>query len=176
MAKKVTAKKKPAAKEQPAAATPAAPASRSVGTDYGAILNTLKFREIGPAIMGGRIDDFAVVESDPRIIYVCTASGGIHKTTNAGTTWTPLFDDQELSTCGDIAIAPSDPAIIYVGTGESNNRQSSSWGNGVYKSLDAGKTWTNVGLKETHHIGRIVVHPTNPNVVYVAAAGRLWAR
>ncbi|MBI1737626.1 MAG: hypothetical protein HYR58_00055, partial [Acidobacteria bacterium] len=85
-----------------------------------------------------------------------------------------VFDEQEVSTCGDIAIAPSDPAIIYVGTGESNNRQSSSWGNGVYKSLDAGKTWTNVGLKETQHIGRIVVHPTNPNVAYVAAAGHLW--
>ncbi|MBI3661683.1 MAG: hypothetical protein HY234_01335 [Acidobacteria bacterium] len=166
-------KKKPAAKEQPAAAAQAAP-SRSAGTDYGAILNTLKFREIGPAIMGGRIDDFAVVESDPRIIYVCTASGGVLKTTNAGTTWEPIFDNQEVSTCGDIAIAPADPAILYLGTGESNNRQSSSWGNGVYKSLDAGKTWTNVGLKETHHIGRVVVHPANPNVAYVAAAGRLW--
>lgn len=152
----------------------AAPAPAPAKPDYGAIINTLRFREIGPAIMGGRIDDFAVVESDPRIIYVCTASGGVFKTVNAGTTWTPLFDDQELSTCGDIAVAPSDPAIIYVGTGESNNRQSSSWGNGVYKSLDAGKTWTNVGLKETHHIGRVVVHPTNANVAYVAAAGRLW--
>ncbi len=161
-------------KKAPGKAPAAAAAPAPAKADYGAILDTLRFREIGPAIMGGRIDDFAVVESDPRIIYVCAASGGIHKTTNAGTTWTPIFDDQDTHTCGDIAIAPSDPAILYVGTGESNNRQSSSWGNGVYKSLDAGKTWTNVGLKETHHIGRIVVHPTNPNVAYVAAAGRLW--
>ncbi len=172
--------KKPAeqapAKKAPGKAPAAAPAAAAPATksDYGAILNTLRFREIGPAIMGGRIDDFAVVESDPRVFYVCAASGGVLKTTNAGTTWTPVFDDQEVSTCGDIAIAPSDPSIIYVGTGESNNRQSSSWGNGVYRSTDAGKTWTNVGLKETHHIGRIVVHPTNPNVAYVAAAGHLW--
>jgi photosystem II stability/assembly factor-like uncharacterized protein len=170
----VSAQAPPKKAQGKAPAAAAAPAPAPAKPDYGAILNTLRFREIGPAIMGGRIDDFAVVESDPRIVYVCTASGGIHKTTNAGTTWTPIFDDQDTHTCGDIAIAPSDPAIIYVGTGESNNRQSSSWGNGVYKSLDAGATWTNVGLKETHHIGRIVVHPTNPNVAYVAAAGRLW--
>jgi photosystem II stability/assembly factor-like uncharacterized protein len=163
--------KKAAAKEQPPAAPPAAAPAKP---DYAAILQHLRFRELGPAIMGGRIDDFAVVESDPRIVYVCTASGGILKSTNAGTTWEDVFDDQDVSTCGDIAIAPSDPSILYVGTGESNNRQSSSWGNGVYKSLDAGKTWTNVGLKDTHHIGRVVVHPTNPNIVYVAAAGHLW--
>jgi len=165
--------KKPAAKEKekPAvAAVPAAPAK----PDYAAIMKNLRFREIGPAIMGGRIDDFAVVESNPRIVYVCTASGGVFRTTNAGTTWQPLFDDQDSPTCGDIAIAPSDPSIIYVGTGESNNRQSSSWGNGVYKTLDAGKTWSNIGLKDTHHIGRVVVHPTDPHTVYVAAAGRLW--
>ncbi|MBM3790223.1 MAG: hypothetical protein FJW35_07705, partial [Acidobacteria bacterium] len=129
---------------------------------------------IGPAIMGGRIDDFAVVESDPRIVYVGTASGGIWKTVNAGTTWEPIFDNEAVSTIGDMAIAPSDPSVLYVGTGESNNRQSSSWGNGVYKSIDAGKTWQHVGLEATHHIGRVLVHPTDPRVVYVAAAGRLW--
>jgi len=142
--------------------------------DYAAALNPLKFREIGPATMGGRIDDIAVVESDPDIVYVATASGGVMKTENGGTTWQPVFDDQQTSTIGAIAVAPSDPSIIWVGTGEANNRQSSSWGNGVYKSTDAGKTWQPMGLAETRHIGRIVVHPTDPNTVWVAALGRLW--
>src|SRR5436309_16073653 len=86
--------------------------------------------------MGGRIDDFAVVESNPNIVYVGTASGGVWKTTNNGTTWEPIFDKEGVSTIGDIAIAPSDPSIVWVGTGEPNNRQSSSWGDGAYKSLD----------------------------------------
>ncbi|HEX8871686.1 MAG TPA: hypothetical protein VF758_02905, partial [Candidatus Acidoferrum sp.] len=134
----------------------------------------LEFRELGPAIMGGRIDDFAVVESDPDIVYVGTASGGVWKTTNSGTTWEPIFDKQSVSTIGDIAIAPSDPSVVWVGTGEPNNRQSSSWGDGVYKSQDGGKTWQRMGLAATHHIGRIVIHPKNPDVVYVAALGHLW--
>ncbi len=138
------------------------------------LLKNLKFREIGPAAMGGRINDVAVVESDPRILYVATASGGVWKTENSGTTWTPLFDKEEVSTIGDITVAPSDPSVVWVGSGESNNRQSSSWGNGVYKSTDGGRTWTNTGLKDTHHIGRVLIHPRNPNVVYVAAAGHLW--
>ena len=138
------------------------------------IFKKLQFRALGPAIMGGRIDDFAVVEGSPHIIYVATASGGLWKTINNGTTWEPLFDDQSVSSIGDVAIAPSDPNIVWVGTGEANNRQSSSWGNGVYRSLDGGKTWHHAGLKETYHIGRIVVDPRDPNVAYVAAAGRLW--
>ena len=111
------------------ATAPAPPPSQP---DFGAALKPLKFREIGPAAMGGRIDDVAVVESDPDIVYVATASGGVMKTENGGTTWEPLFDDQTTSTIGAIAVAPSDPSIVWVGTGESNNRQSSSWGNGVY--------------------------------------------
>ncbi len=138
------------------------------------VLKNLKFRDIGPAIMGGRVDDFAVVESDARIIYVASAAGGVFKTVNSGVTWEPIFDDQPNPTIGDIALAPSDPSIVWVGTGEPNNRQSSSWGNGIYKSLDAGKTWTHMGLKDTHHIGRVVIHPTDPNIVYVAALGHLW--
>jgi len=135
----------------------------------------LEFREIGPAVMGGRIDDFAVVESDPNIVYVGTASGGVWKTTNNGTTWEPVFDKENVSTIGDVAIAPSDPSVVWVGTGEPNNRQSSSWGDGIYKSLDAGKTWKKMmGLEATHHIARIVIHPKNPDVVYVAAQGHLW--
>ena len=124
--------------------------------------------------MGGRIDDFAVVESNPSIVYVATASGGLWKTTNNGVTWEPLFDEQMTSTIGDVTLAPSNPDIVWVGTGEANNRQSSSWGDGVYKSEDAGKTWKKMGLRDTHHIGRIAIHPTNPDIVYVAALGHLW--
>src|SRR2546430_2390127 len=134
----------------------------------------LEFREIGPAVMGGRIDDFAVVESNPNIVYVGTASGGVWKTTNNGTTWEPVFDKEGVSTIGDIAIAPSDPSVVWVGSGEPNNRQSSSWGDGIYKSLDGGKTWKKTGLEATHHIGRIVIHPKHPDVLYVAAQGHLW--
>jgi photosystem II stability/assembly factor-like uncharacterized protein len=143
-------------------------------TSPNAVLKNLKFRSIGPATMGGRIDDLAVVESDPRIIYVGSAAGGIFKTVNGGNTWQPIFDDQPNPSIGDLALAPSNPSILYVGTGEANNRQSSSWGNGVYKSMDAGATWTHLGLQDTRHIGRIVVHPTNPDIVYVAALGDLW--
>ncbi|MDX2034171.1 MAG: hypothetical protein SF339_26080 [Blastocatellia bacterium] len=139
-----------------------------------ALFKSLQFRALGPAIMGGRIDDFAVVESNPHTIYAATASGGLWRTTNNGVTWEPLFDGESHSSIGDVALAPSNPDIVWVGTGEPNNRQSSSWGNGVYKSVDGGKTWTNMGLKDSHHIGRIVVHPTNPEIVYVAAVGRLW--
>jgi photosystem II stability/assembly factor-like uncharacterized protein len=141
---------------------------------HDAALKNLKFRDIGPAIMGGRVDDFAVVESDPRVFYVGSAAGGVFKTVNGGMSWEPIFDDQPNSSIGDIAIAPSDPSVVWVGTGEPNNRQSSSWGNGIYKSMDAGKTWMHMGLKDSHHIGRVVIHPTDPNVVYVAALGHLW--
>ncbi|MCU1239611.1 MAG: glycosyl hydrolase, repeat [Candidatus Acidoferrum typicum] len=137
-------------------------------------LKNLELREIGPAVMGGRIDDFAVVESNPNIVFAGAASGGVWKTTNNGTTWTPVFDKEAVSTIGDIAIAPSDPSVVWVGTGEPNNRQSSSWGDGAYKSLDGGKTWQNMGLAATRLIGRIVIHPRNPDVVYVAALGHLW--
>jgi len=155
-----------------AAKAPDKPASaRSVPAD---VFANLEFRSIGPAIMGGRIDDFAVAEGRPSTFYVAAASGGLWKTVNNGVTFEPVFDRQDVSSIGDVAIAPSDPSIVYVGTGEPNNRQSSSWGNGVYKSLDAGKTWIHLGLADTHHVGRVVVHPSNPDVVYVAALGHLW--
>jgi photosystem II stability/assembly factor-like uncharacterized protein len=137
-------------------------------------LKKLELRELGPAVMGGRIDDVAVVESNPSIVYIGVASGGVWKTTNNGTTFEPVFDKEGVSTIGDIAIAPSDPSILWVGTGEPNNRQSSSWGDGVYRSLDAGRSWKNMGLPAVRHIGRIVIHPRNPDVVYVAALGHLW--
>ena len=167
------AKKGKASKEKAPATTPAA-APSSAQPDYAAALANLHFRELGPAIMGGRIDDFAVVESNPDIVYVGTASGGVWKTTNGGTTFEPIFDNESVSTIGDVTVAPSDPSIVWAGSGEANNRQSSSWGNGLYKSTDAGKTWKHMGLKDSHHIGRIVIHPANPDVVYVAALGHLW--
>lgn len=138
------------------------------------LLKPFVWRSIGPANMGGRIDDIAVVESDPSTYYVGFATGGVWKTINNGTTFTPVFDTYPVSSIGDITIAPSNPNIIYVGSGEPNNRQSSSFGDGVYKSTDAGKTWTNVGLKDTQSIGRIVIHPTNPDIAYVAAVGHLF--
>ncbi|MFZ2054499.1 MAG: hypothetical protein WAU81_09905 [Candidatus Aminicenantales bacterium] len=138
------------------------------------LLDELEWRCIGPAIMGGRIDDFAVVEGNTDIIYAATASGGLWKTINNGVTWEPVFDGQATSSIGDVTIAPSSPDIVWVGTGEPNNRQSSSWGDGIYKSEDAGLTWKNMGLRDSHHIGRIVIHPQNPDIVYVAALGRLW--
>jgi photosystem II stability/assembly factor-like uncharacterized protein len=159
---------------EPAKEPPTAAASASDRPNFAAALQYLEWRDIGPAIMGGRIDDFAVVESDPNIVYVGAASGGVWKTTNGGTTWEPVFDKEAVSTIGDVTLGPSDPSLVWVGSGEPNNRQSSSWGNGVYKSTDAGKTWANVGLGDSHHVGRIVIHPANPDVVYVAALGHLW--
>ena len=112
---------------------------------------------------------------NPSIIFVGAASGGIFKSVNNGVTWKPVFDkDGTSQSIGDLAIAPSDPNVIWAGTGEPNNRQSSSWGDGVYKSVDGGETWTHMGLRDSHHVGRIVIHPTNPNLVFVAALGHLW--
>jgi photosystem II stability/assembly factor-like uncharacterized protein len=143
-------------------------------SSFEAALKNLKFRSIGPAQMGGRIDDLAIVESDPRIIYVGAAAGGVFKSVNGGATWKAIFEDQPNPSIGDLALAPSNPSILYVGTGEPNNRQSASWGDGVYKTMDGGVTFTHIGLKGTSHIGRIVVHPTDPNTLWVAAQGDLW--
>jgi photosystem II stability/assembly factor-like uncharacterized protein len=139
-----------------------------------AILSHLRFRELGPAAVGGRIDDFAVVESNSDVIYTATASGGIWKTVDGGITWKPIFESIGAMSIGAIAVAPSNPSIVWAGTGEPNNRQSSSWGNGIYKSVDAGKTWAGMGLADSHHIGRIAIDPKNPQTVYVAALGHLW--
>ncbi|MFA9452423.1 MAG: WD40/YVTN/BNR-like repeat-containing protein, partial [Candidatus Aminicenantaceae bacterium] len=138
-------------------------------------LQYYKWRQIGPANPGGRITDVEGVESNPSIVYVGAATGGLWKTVNAGITWEPIFDDQPNGSIGDLAVSLSDPDILYVGTGEPNNRNSSPWGSGVFKSTDAGETWEFVGLKDTHHIGRILIDPKDPDIVYVAALGRLWA-
>jgi photosystem II stability/assembly factor-like uncharacterized protein len=137
-------------------------------------LKNLPFRAIGPAVMGGRIDDVAVDPRDKSVIYVGAASGGLWKTTNRGVTWDPIFDEAEVASIGDIAIAPSHPDIVWVGTGEPNNRQSSTFGQGIYKSTDGGRAWTPMGLRDTHHIGRVAVDPVDPDIVYVAALGHLW--
>jgi photosystem II stability/assembly factor-like uncharacterized protein len=138
------------------------------------LVANLHWRNVGPAIMGGRIDDVVADPADPAVVYVGAATGGIWKTVNGGTTWTPIFDDEGTTSIGALALAPSNPDIIWAGTGEANNRQSSSWGNGVWKSTDGGAHWTHVGLDETRHIGRIVIDPRNPDIVYVAALGHLW--
>lgn len=126
---------------------------------------------IGPEIMSGRVTDIAVPPQEPFTFYVATASGGVWKTINEGTTWQPLFENTPSASVGAIAIAPSQPTTVWVGLGESNIFRSSMAGVGVYKSTDTGETWTYMGLGDTQHIARIVVHPTDPNVVYVAASG-----
>src|SRR5262245_57414138 len=138
------------------------------------LLSTFRLRSIGPASMGGRIDDVAVSESDPSIIYIGYATGSVFKSESNGTTWEPVFETYPTASIGDIAIHPTNPNIVYVGTGEANNRQTSSFGDGIYKTTDGGKTFTNIGLKETQTIARIVIDPRNPETVYVAATGHLF--
>jgi S1-C subfamily serine protease/photosystem II stability/assembly factor-like uncharacterized protein len=134
----------------------------------------IRWRGIGPANMGGRIVDLAVHESDPNTFWAATASGGLIKTTNAGVSFTHQFDREATVSIGAVAVSRSHPDILWVGTGENNPRNSVSYGDGVYKSIDAGKTWMNMGLKKTFQIGEIVIHPTNPDIVYVGALGRLY--
>ena len=137
-------------------------------------LDQLTFRNIGPSVAGGRIHDIEVLPNDPATVFIASASGGIWKSSNKGTTWKPVFDDQAVSTFGDMAISLSNPDVIYAGSGEQQNRQSTSWGNGVYKSTDQGETWRSIGLEKTYHIARVIIHPENPNIVFVAALGNLW--
>jgi len=149
-------------------AAPAAPQSAQ------AIAQDMVWRNIGPANMGGRIVDIEAVEGDFKRVFVGTATGGVWKSVNAGNSWEPIFDDYEVVSVGDLAIFQPDPDIIWVGTGEANNRNSVSWGGGVYKSTDGGESFMHMGLEETHQIARVVTHPTDPEVVYVAAIGHLW--
>ncbi len=142
------------------------------------LASSFHYRAIGPTRQAGRIVDFAVPLQQPHTFYVAAANGGLWKTVNSGTTFFPIFDTQSVIAIGDVAVAPSEPDTVWVGTGEPNNSTTdpyaSYWGEGVFKSTDAGETWQNMGLGETHQIGRIVVHPTNPDIVYVAAVGHLY--
>lgn len=135
---------------------------------------SLHFRSIGPATMSGRVADFAVYEANPAIYYVGTAHGGVWKTTNNGATFTPLFQHNGLMSIGDVTVSQTNPDLLWVGTGESNNRQSTSWGDGVYKSTDGGETFQFMGLANSKHINRIVIDPNNNDIVLVAATGPLF--
>src|SRR6059058_6712828 len=165
-----------------AQATPTAKTTPVVFDADSARLAELPWRSIGPAVTSGRVVAFAVPEGPKsqigerlgEMFYVASASGGVWKTVNGGTTWEPIFDHQTSASIGDIAVAPNNPEVIWVGTGEANNQRSSSWGDGVYKSENGGKTWTNMGLKRSEHIGRVIVNPMNSEIVFVAAAGPLW--
>ena len=148
--------------QQPAAAPPAGP------------FDTLHFRPLGPASMSGRISDIAAYEANPAIFYVGTAHGGVWKTVNNGTTFEPQMQDRGLMSIGDIAVSQHNPDLVWVGTGESNNRQSTSWGDGIYKSTDGGKTYSFMGLRTSRYINRIVIDPRNNETVFVAATGNLW--
>jgi photosystem II stability/assembly factor-like uncharacterized protein len=152
----------------------AAPAAARAQSIESAHLDGLRHRSIGPANMSGRLVDIAVVESDTRKFYIAAATGGVWKTIDNGIRFEPVFFEEAVHSVGDITVHQRDTSIVWVGTGERANRQSSSWGDGVYKSTDGGETWTNKGLAESHHIGRIVMHPDDSDVVYVAAMGHLW--
>lgn len=152
----------------------AAPALQERGLET-VDLAALQLRSIGPATMSGRIVDVAVVESDPYVFYVASATGGVWKTVNNGVTFTPVFEREATHSVGAVAVDQGNPDVVWVGTGERANRQSSSWGDGVYRSTDAGKSWTNVGLRDSRHIGRIAVHPRDGSIVFVAAMGSLFA-
>ena len=135
----------------------------------------LELRGIGPALTSGRVIDVAVDPTRPSTWFVATAGGGVWKTTTAGTTWKPVFDAESSYSIGCVTLDPKDPLVVWVGSGENNSQRSVSYGDGVYKSVDGGENWENVGLKNSEHIGRIVVDPRDTNVVYVAAQGPLWS-
>ena len=151
---------------------PAEPAAEAVVDTK--LLAPMQWRSIGPTSMGGRIVALAVVESNPSTYWVASASGGLFKTVNAGVTFEPQFQQAGSISIGDVCVAPSNQNVVWVGTGEHNARNSVSWGDGVYKSVDGGKTFKHMGLKESFQIGRIAIHPKNPDIVYVGALGRLW--
>ncbi|MAE07659.1 MAG: glycosyl hydrolase [Bacteroidetes bacterium] len=136
----------------------------------------LKFRNIGPALMSGRISDIAIHPQNNNIWYVCAGSGGVWKTTNSGTTWTPIFDGQKVYSIGCVAVDPNNPHIVWVGTGENVGGRHVGYGDGIYRSNDDGNSWKNMGLSESQHISKIIVHPENSDIIWVAAQGPLWSK
>jgi photosystem II stability/assembly factor-like uncharacterized protein len=160
------------APQQPAAAQQnAASAAVTFGVT---MLKPFKARSIGPAVMGGRVSDIAYDPSDPYTFYVGLATGGVMKTSNNGGSFEGIFEKEAVASIGAVAVAPSDPKVVWVGTGEANDRNSSGWGNGVYRSTDGGATWTNTGLGTSRAIARIVIKPDDPRTAWVAAVGDLW--
>src|ERR1043165_885721 len=134
------------------------------------LFSALRWRNVGPP-RGGRANPVSGVPGAPTTVYFGSVGGGVWKTVNSGRTWTPVFDSQPVASIGAIGVAPSSPSTVYVGTGEADMRSQISYGNGVYKSTDAGRTWTHLGLQGTRQIGRVIVDPWNPSVVFVAALG-----
>ena len=136
-------------------------------------ISDMKFRHVGP--VGNRLTSVAGVADDPMVYYVGAASGGVWKTKDGGLNWFPIFDDQEIHSIGALAVSPSNPMVIYVGTGESSIRSNVSIGDGVYKSEDGGETWKHIGLKNSGRISRIVIHPNDPDKVYVGSLGHAYS-
>ncbi|UCD24495.1 MAG: hypothetical protein JSW51_00830 [Gemmatimonadota bacterium] len=139
------------------------------------LLSSMKARSIGPAGMSGRVSAVDVVERDPNIIYLGSATGGVWKSVDRGLTWKPIFDDQPVSSIGDVAVFQAAPDIVWVGTGEGNVRNSAGVGNGIYKSMDGGETWEHLGLERSERIHRVVLHPTDPAIAYLAVLGPTWS-
>ncbi len=153
----------------------AAPQGTEANAPTAETFSALELRAIGPALRSGRISDLAIHPNDRNTWYVAAGSGGVWKTTNFGTTWTPIFDDQSSYSIGAIALDPTNPEVIWVGTGENSSGRHVGFGDGIYKSLDGGKSWNNLGLESSDHIGKIVVHPEDGHTVWVAAEGPLWS-
>jgi photosystem II stability/assembly factor-like uncharacterized protein len=164
----------PAATPSPSPTEAPAPAGGN-RSPFEEALQKLEWRSIGPANMGGRVADVEGVAGNPNIVYVASASGGLWKTVNGGVTWKPVFERQGTISIGDLALAPGNPDVVWVGTGESNVRNSVSFGDGVYKSTDGGKNWQHMGLRDTEHVSAIVINPQNPDIVYVGALGHAFA-
>ena len=138
-------------------------------------LSAFKFRSIGPALTSGRISDFAINSNNIHEYYVAVSSGGVWKTVNNGVTYKPIFDKQGSYSIGCVTLDPNNPHVVWVGTGENNNQRSVAYGDGVYRSSVGGESWEHMGLKESEHIGKIIVDPDNSNTIYVAAIGPLWS-
>ena len=169
-----TALKSKATKDQGKAEKKEEPAEEKKGGMTADTFSGLKFRSLGPAVASGRVMSIAVNPKNKFEYYVGVASGGVWKTVNDGTTWTPMFDHQGSYSIGWVALDPKDASVVWVGSGESNSQRSVSYGDGIYRSDDSGENWQNLGLKKSEHIGRVALDPRDSKVVYVAAEGPLW--